>query len=257
MAASSPVSPGDRFAAQGYFVLENFFAPAELAACREATAKRFPALALPGVAEDVEEQAPGKGPAAAPATKQEGLASTECEVVAWGPVEEKIGAFIALAEHPRLAEATLAAMPGGFVSMYSLVMFSPAHSKGQSWHQDCAPIPGKPGHHNVNRLIYLWDVDERTGGEVVVVPGTHRGQVLPPGGLQDDLEGQVELCPRAGTLVLLHGQTFHRVKPVRRPRVSVNLRVRPPEAPEDVTDVAVYRNIKYRFSTREVLERRG
>ncbi|MCX5661093.1 MAG: phytanoyl-CoA dioxygenase family protein [Planctomycetota bacterium] len=246
----------ERFESQGFVVLEDFFSLAELRTCREATALRFPALASDAAEPAGDDVAATAASSDADAPKDD-LASTECEVIAWGPVEEKVAAFVALAGDARLAEATRAAMPGGFVPMYSLAMFSPPRSKGQSWHQDCAPTPGKAKHHNVNRLIYLWDVDERTGGEVVLVPGTHRGQVLPPGGLQDDIEGQVVLRPRAGTLVFVHGQTFHRVKPVRRARVSVNLRVRPPEAPEDVTDVAVYRNMKYRFSTKEVLERRG
>lgn len=238
------MSPAEQLEREGFAVLEGFFSDAELAGCRAAIERRFGPVGPEAAGTGSRVDATGTGE----------LAKTECEVVAWSPAEEQVTEFVALAEHAGLAEVTRAAMPGGFVEMYSLVMYSPPMSKGQSWHQDCAP--GQAGHYNVNRLIYLWDLDERTGGEVVLVPGTHRGEVLPPGGLQDDLPGQVELRPRAGALVMLHGLTFHRVRPVRRARVSVNMRVRPPEAPRNVTDVAVYRNMRYRFSTNEVVERR-
>jgi hypothetical protein len=39
-------------------------------------------------------------------------------------------------------------------------------------------------------------------------------------------------------------------------RVSTNYRATPENTPEDITDVAVYRNMRYRFSTSEVIEER-
>jgi ectoine hydroxylase len=39
-------------------------------------------------------------------------------------------------------------------------------------------------------------------------------------------------------------------------RVSINYRSAPADTPDDITDVCVYRNMRYRFSTGEVLEAR-
>jgi ectoine hydroxylase-related dioxygenase (phytanoyl-CoA dioxygenase family) len=136
-----------------------------------------------------------------------------------------------------------------------MVMFSRQGRKGQSWHQDCPPED--PNRFNLNRLAYTHDITEEIGGYTVVVPGTHKKGLLPAGEPEIDLEAQVILKPKKGTLVLLHGHTWHRVLPVHgRYRVSTNFRASPKGVPADVTDVCVYRNMRYRFSSSEVIEER-
>ena len=109
----------------------------------------------------------------------------------------------------------------------------------------------------LNRLIYTEDLGPKIGGQTVVVPGTHRRGELTVGPVNEDLPGQLTLTPRKGTLVLLHGHTWHRVLPVRgRYRVSTNYRCCPRGTPANITDICVYRNMRYRFETNEVVEDR-
>ena len=81
--------------------------------------------------------------------------------------------------------------------------------------------------------------------------------------LLNDLEGNFEedkkvvLSPKKGSLVFLHGQCWHGVLPVTGDyRVSTNYRCAPKGTPENITDIGIYRNIRYQFSTEQVLEER-
>jgi ectoine hydroxylase-related dioxygenase (phytanoyl-CoA dioxygenase family) len=108
---------------------------------------------------------------------------------------------------------------------------------------------------NLNRLVYTEDIVPRVGGETLVVPGSHRRGVIPPGPVDEDFADQVVLTPRTGSLLLLHGHTWHRVRPVKgHHRVSTNYRCSPAGTPENITDICVYRNMRYRFETSEVVE---
>jgi ectoine hydroxylase-related dioxygenase (phytanoyl-CoA dioxygenase family) len=183
--------------------------------------------------------------------------ASQTEVVSWYPLEEKVSPFVQLDRHSGLGELTSSILGEGWRDMCCMVMFSKSGSAGQAWHQDCLPETAE--HFNLNRLVYTHDIDPENGGEPVVVPGSHRKGTLPPGDPQGDLDGRQVFQPRKGTLLLLHGHTFHRVLPVKGTqwRASTNLRVVSRGAPTDVTDVAVYRNMVYRFSTHEVVEERG
>jgi hypothetical protein len=65
-----------------------------------------------------------------------------------------------------------------------------------------------------------------------------------------EFDDQVVLRPKKGTLVLLHGHTWHRVLPITGSyRFSTNYRSAPKDTPDDITDICVYRNMRYRFST--------
>ena len=65
------------------------------------------------------------------------------------------------------------------------------------------------------------------------------------------------LTPRKGTLVLIHGHAWHRVLPIKNQhRVSTNFRAMPADTPDDITDICVYRNMRYQFSSGRVLEER-
>lgn len=177
----------------------------------------------------------------------------DCEVIVWDPVGEQVEPFLALATEPRLATLTRDLI-GAFSAPGSLVMWSVGGGKGQAWHQDSPP--GAPSRFNLNRLFYLQDT-EFDDGAVVVVPGSHRTGRISPGPPQEPIPGEVVLTPRAGTLVFLHGHTYHRVTPnvSRRPRVSVNLRAYPAGVPREVTRIGIYRNVAYDFQAGKQIER--
>ena len=187
---------------------------------------------------------------------KEFLKKSKADVIPWFPQNEESTAFDTIDRDTRLQELTDDILGGGWKDLYCMVMFSKPMSEGQAWHQDCPP--DNDASFNLNRLVYTNDITGETGGEVVVVPGSHKRGLLPAGDPVGDIEGQVALRPEKGTLLLLHGHTWHRVLPVKgAPRVSTNYRAVTSATPGDVTDVCVYRNMRYRFSTAEIIEERN
>lgn len=98
---------------------------------------------------------------------------------------------------------------------YSARITLPGTEAGTKWHRDqrslVKPVPPlftEP--HVMTCLVYLDDVDERSG-LTYLMPDTYRRLEEPPVDRQfEDLEGQVVLAPGAGTVVFLHGATWHR-----------------------------------------------
>ena len=43
---------------------------------------------------------------------------------------------------------------------------------GKAWHQDCDP--SNSNIFNLNRLIYTMDINKISGGEVELIPGSHK-----------------------------------------------------------------------------------
>ncbi len=185
--------------------------------------------------------------------RHETLDKFECDVTAWAPVQQGESAFIELMKDPSLDAITKACIGEGYEDGRSLVMWSVAGGKGQSWHQDCPP--GDLVQANTNRLFYMRDSNVEDGA-IVVVPGSHTMGRIPPGGHQDPIEGEVFLTPKAGTLVMLHGHVYHRVTPnvSRKPRVSVNFRAFPKGVSWEVCSIGVYRNGAINFKTKEAVE---
>lgn len=183
------------------------------------------------------------------------LDQAQTEVIPWFPQNEGVKAFDAIDDEPSFRELTASILGDGWTSQYSMVMFSKQGTSGQAWHQDCTP--DNPNVFNLNRLAYTSDISDEIGGQTVVVPGSHKNGLLPAGDPVGEFEHQVVLRPRKGTLVLLHGHTWHRVLPIKgRHRYSTNYRAAPVGTPDDVTDVCVYRNMRYQFSTSSVVEER-
>ncbi len=183
------------------------------------------------------------------------LEKSQTEVVPWFPQNEGVDAFDAIDADPGLQALTRAVLGDGWQSQYCMVMFSKQGTVGQAWHQDCPP--DDPGIFNLNRLVYTSDITDEIGGQTVVVPGSHQSGILPVGDPLGEFAEQVVLRPKKGTLVLLHGHTWHRVLPIEgKYRFSTNYRAAPAGVADDVTDVCVYRNMRYRFSTSEVIEER-
>ena len=187
--------------------------------------------------------------------EDEFLDRAQTEVIPWFPQNEGVAEFDEIDDDERLRELSNAILGDGWASQYCMVMFSKQGTSGQAWHQDCPP--DDPVRHNLNRLVYTADIDDSIGGQTVVVPGSHRRGLLPVGDPVGEFADQVVLRPKKGTLVILHGHTWHRVLPIQgRYRYSTNYRAAPQGTPDDITDVCVYRNMRYRFSTASVVEER-
>ena len=177
------------------------------------------------------------------------------EVVPWFPFREGDNTFEIIEQDERLLKLTQAILGEGWEKLYFMVMFSKKGTKGQAWHQDSPPE--NPNQFNLNRLFYTHDITDKIGGKTIVYPKTHRTGAITVGDPHEDLDGQVVLSPKKGTLIILHGHLWHRVLPIKGEyRVSANSRAIPKDTPEDITDIAVYRNMRYRFSTSEVVEQR-
>ena len=186
---------------------------------------------------------------------EEFLDKAQTDVIPWFPQNEGVAAFDAIDNDERLRDLTERVLGDGWASQYCMVMWSKQGTSGQAWHQDCPP--DNPATFNLNRLVYTRDITDEVGGQTVVVPGSFRRGLLPTGDPHGDFDDQVVLRPKKGTLVLLHGHTYHRVLPIiGKYRFSTNYRAAPAGTPDDITDVCVYRNMRYRFSTSAVIEDR-
>lgn len=191
------------------------------------------------------------------------IKKSKTEVIPWFPQNPDLegystdlaSPFDQLESDQRFEQLTKAILGEGWEPLYSMVMFSKTGSSGQAWHQDCPPEDSLK--FNMNRLIYTQDHAEYEGGLTVVMPGTHRRGELTVGDPNEDMQGQVILQPQKGMLILLHGHTWHRVLPISSGvRYSTNFRVCPQGTPADITDIAVYRNMRYSFYSNSVIEER-
>lgn len=190
---------------------------------------------------------------------QEFLTRSEADVIPWFPRREGLlesNTFDQLNKNENLDELTQYVLGDDWRSLDCMVMFSKPHSKGQPWHQDCPPEQGEI--FNLNRLIYTSDINEKTGGQTLVVKGSHKMGLLPASQNEQSFENEVCLSPKKGSLLLIHGHTWHRVLPVSdKSRVSTNYRCVPANTPANVTDICVYADMRYQFSTKQVLESRS
>ncbi len=183
------------------------------------------------------------------------LEKSATEVIPWFPQRDGFDEFDVVENDPRLSALTSAILGAGWVPHYSMVMYSKHGTRGQAWHQDCPPED--PQRFNLNRLVYTSDVPPGHGGQTIIVPGSHRYGLLPAGEPDCRFDGEIALSPEKGTLILIHGHCWHSVTPVATShRVSTNYRCGPAGTTESMTDVCVYRNMRYRFSTQSVIEDR-
>lgn len=183
------------------------------------------------------------------------ITKSAVEVVPWFPYREGNTDLDMIDKNEKMNAITAAILKDGWDNLYCMAMFSKQGSKGQAWHQDCPPENKLM--YNLNRLVYTHDITTASGGELVIYPETHKAGELPAGVPDADIDGQVVYAPKKGTLIFLHGHCWHRVLPVKSAyRISTNLRAVPSGVPQDITDVCVYRNMRYKFSTSEIIETR-
>jgi ectoine hydroxylase len=183
------------------------------------------------------------------------LSKSATEVIPWFPQKSNERIFDEIEYCKKMKTLTESILGEHWKSLYCMTMFSKKGSKGQAWHQDCPPVD--PQQFNLNRLVYSMDINDQVGGEVLVMPGSHQLGKLPAGEVNEDFSDQIILAPKKGSLVVIHGHTWHRVLPIKGAyRVSTNYRAVPQNTPENITDICVYRNMLYQFSTSKVLEER-
>ncbi len=226
----------DEFWEKGFIVFENFFSAALMDEYNDKILDHY------GVNPNWEHT-------------DEFITKSAVEVIPWFPYREGKRYFERINNDKHFNAITDIILKDGWNNLYCMMMFSKAGSIGQAWHQDCSPDDKKL--YNLNRLVYTHDITEETGGEIVIFPNTHKAGMLPAGIPNEDLEGQLVLKPKKGTVIFLHGHCWHRVMPVKKDRVSSNFRAVPKGTPEDITDICVYRNMRYKFSTSEVIEERS
>ncbi|MDW3192890.1 MAG: hypothetical protein R8G66_11015 [Cytophagales bacterium] len=173
----------------------------------------------------------------------------------WFPLREGVEEFRAIEEHSGLNQLTQAILGNGWNSLYCMSMFSKQGTAGQVWHHDSPPDDSSQ--FNLNRLVYTHEISEAICGQVVVVPGSHKRGIITVGDPNEVFCDQTVLLPKKGDLELLHGHYWHSVLPVTGAyRLSTNFRAMPNGTPAEITDTAIYRNMKYYFPTNEVVEER-
>lgn len=95
------------------------------------------------------------------------------------------------------------------------IAYPDADGQATPWHihQRVVPSPRPPFFslpHVFDALIYLDAVNEASG-PLCFVPGSHRWEDREfPGGPHDSIDGEVHLTFPAGTVVLIHGNLWHR-----------------------------------------------
>jgi ectoine hydroxylase len=178
------------------------------------------------------------------------------DVIPWFPQQEGEICFDELNHNLKLAELTEAILGLGWYEQYSMVMFSKKGTVGQAWHQDC--LCYDPEKFNLNRLVYTMDISkDTTGGQTTVLPGSHLIGMIPSINENLDESTATTLSPKKGDLLLLHGHCYHKVEKVTgQYRVSTNYRAASKNTPENITDIGVYRNMIYQFSSSTVLQER-
>ena len=183
------------------------------------------------------------------------IKKSDTDVIPWFPQNDGEKAFDVIEKDERLINLTEAILGPGWKSLYCMVMYSNKSSNGQAWHQDCDP--SNSNIFNLNRLIYTMDINKLSGGEVKLIPGSHKAGIIPSISEENDLEDGITIEPKKGSLLILHGHLWHKVLPINQTiRVSTNYRCIPNGAPDNITDICVYRNMLYRFSDEKVIEDR-
>ena len=219
----------------GYLTLDNFFPQELMLACRD-------------VVSGASAPAPAWEPVASPALASDMQTSIP-------PLESLDGPLAAVHRDEQLRDLTASILGEDFADLYLLLMTFAPGGQGGAWHQDCDPGPDKP--YCLNRLAYCQEIDEGTGGQLVVVPGSHRAGRLPVGDPHEPLPDERVINPSPGTLVIMHCMLFHRITKIlsSAPRLSINFRAGPSGTTGLVNDIAVYRNVVMQFTTRRMEHR--
>jgi ectoine hydroxylase len=150
----------------GYLILEDFFDLVQMDALQDSILQYF-----------------GGSPAVL--HNQEFLNKSATEVIPWFPQREGVRIFDQVDDDARLVALSQAILGDGWQALYCMAMFSEKGTKGQAWHQDCPPED--PRKFNLNRLVYTMDVGGELGGEILVMPGSHKRGELTVGDVVEEV----------------------------------------------------------------------
>jgi hypothetical protein len=118
-------------------------------------------------------------------------------------------AFLDLIEYPPLLDRHRAVF-GSQVQLFQADLGCQGpHSRGaeRSWHRDFV-FPGERP-LAINTLLFLDKITPEVG-PTRVVPGSHRGEALPPRDREHEpLLGEVAVCVEAGDAILINGAIWH------------------------------------------------
>ena len=118
--------------------------------------------------------------------------------------------FIDLIEHPAILDRHRAVF-GDQVQLlqYDLLRQGPRNETFplRAWHRDFVFPGDRP--LSINTILYLDEMTQERG-PTYVVPGTHRGEALPPQGMtHEPLPGEVAALARAGDAVFINSAIWH------------------------------------------------
>ena len=136
---------------------------------------------------------------------------------------DKDPVFLELLKYPPVL-SVCRAMMGPLVRLRGLtarISFPGAEVQETNWHQHMRvvskPLPpwfSQP--HAIDALIYLDDIDDDTG-PVCIVPGSHTWlDRHPDHQVFESIEGEKILRVPAGSVVMIHGNLWHRAMPTLR-----------------------------------------
>ena len=70
---------------------------------------------------------------------------------------------------------------------------------------------------------WLTDLPHEKMGNLVVLPGSHRQQYMDGYDTHDSVPGEMIVCPRKGTMTVMHSSIWHRVEPNESDVVRYNI----------------------------------
>jgi hypothetical protein len=122
----------------------------------------------------------------------------------------KYKSFINLIEHPAILDRHKAIF-GKQVQLLQYDLMTQAPKSGnpiRSWHRDFS-FPGERP-LSVNTIIFMDDITSEKG-PTFVVPGSHRGEAMPPlkERIQKPLPNEVAICPNAGDAIFINSAIWH------------------------------------------------
>src|SRR5712691_7149766 len=121
----------------------------------------------------------------------------------------KHNAFLDLIEHPPILDRHRAIFGSQAQLLQADLGRQGPHSTvpERSWRRDFV-FPGERP-LAINTLLFLDTITDEVG-PTRVVPGTHRGETLPPrGGEHEPLPGEVAVCLEAGGAILINSAIWH------------------------------------------------
>jgi ectoine hydroxylase-related dioxygenase (phytanoyl-CoA dioxygenase family) len=117
--------------------------------------------------------------------------------------------FIELIEHPPILKRLRAILGDGVqLLQYDLARQEPRSRSGERyWHRDFR-FPGERP-LSINTLLFIDEITLEKG-PTRVIPGSHRGEALPPRErVSEPLEGEVAVCCPAGGAIFINSAIWH------------------------------------------------